>query len=165
MLVPLMILIYLLAVSYIVITNISDLPHYVALIFTDAFTAQAGAGGALGVMISNGIRRGAFSNEAGIGTEAMAHGAAKTREPVREGLGGMLEPAIDTLLVCSLAACALLIAGVWTASTLDGVTMTAVAFEPGIPGIGSSLLVLCVFFFSVTPMFSYAYCGTQWLNF
>src|SRR5690625_5804562 len=79
MLVPLMILIYLLAVSYIVITNISDLPHYVALIFTDAFTAQAGAGGALGVMISNGIRRGAFSNEAGIGIEVMAQWTDKTR--------------------------------------------------------------------------------------
>jgi len=165
MLVPLMILIYLLAVSYIVITNISDLPHYVALIFTDAFTAQAGAGGALGVMISNGIRRGAFSNEAGIGTEAMAHGAAKTREPVREGLVGMLEPAIDTLLVCSLTAFALLITGVWTDSTLDGVTMTAVAFEQGIPGIGSYLLILCVFFFSITTMFTYSYYGTKCLNF
>src|SRR5690625_6475787 len=104
-------------------------------------------------MISNGIRRGAFSNEAGIGTEAMAHGAAKTREPVREGLVGMLEPAIDTLLACSLTAFALLITGVWTDSTLDGVTMTAVAFEQGSPSMRSYLLILCVFFFSITTMF------------
>src|SRR5690625_1017660 len=95
----------------------------------------------------------------------MAHGAAKTREPVREGLVGMLEPAIDTLLVCSLTAFALLITGVWTDSTLDGVTMTAVAFEQGIPGIGSYLLILCVFFFSITTMFTYSYYGTKCLNF
>ena len=165
MLVPLMILIYFLAVSYIMINNIADLPYYIALIFTDAFTAQAGAGGALGVMISNGIRRGAFSNEAGIGTEAMAHGAAKTREPVREGLVGMLEPAIDTLLVCSMRAFALLMTGVWTDPSLGGVTMTAMAFEQGIPGIGSYLLILCVFFFSITTMFTYSYYGTKCLNF
>src|SRR5690625_6550592 len=73
----------------------------------------------------------------------------------------MLEPAIDTLLVCSLTAFALLITGVWTDSTLDGVTMTAVAFEQGIPGIGSYLLILCVFFFSITTMFTYSYYGTK----
>lgn len=165
MLVPLMILIYFLAVSYIVITNIVDLPRYIALIFTDAFTAQAGAGGALGVMISNGIRRGAFSNEAGIGTEAMAHGAAKTNEPIREGLVGMLEPAIDTLLVCSMTAFALLMTGVWTDSSIDGVTMTAMAFEQGIPGIGTYVLIMCVFCFSITTMFTYSYYGTKCLNF
>lgn len=164
-LVPLMILIYFLAVSYIIINNIVDLPHYIALIFTDAFTAEAGAGGALGVMISNGIRRGAFSNEAGIGTEAMAHGAAKTREPIREGLVGMLEPAIDTLLVCSLTAFALLMTGVWTDNTADGVTMTALAFEQGIPGIGTHILVLCVLSFSITTMFTYSYYGSKCLGF
>src|SRR5690625_5911179 len=77
----------------------------------------------------------------------------------------MLEPAIDTLLVCSLTAFALLITGVWTDSTLDGVTMTAVAFEQGIPGIGSYLLILCVFFFSITTMFTYSYYGSKCINF
>lgn len=164
-LVPLMVLIYIFTVVYIIINNIVDVPYYFWLIVTDAFTGQAAAGGALGVVISNGIRRGAFSNEAGIGTEAMAHGAAKTREPVREGLVGMLEPAIDTLLICSMTAMALLMTGVWTNTEVDGVTMTALAFEMGIPVIGPYLLILCVFIFSITTMFTYSYYGTKCLNF
>jgi AGCS family alanine or glycine:cation symporter len=164
-LVPLMVLIYICTVVYIIITNIVDVPYYFWLIFTDAFSAEAGAGGAMGVMISNGIRRGAFSNEAGIGTEAMAHGAAKTREPVREGLVGMLEPAIDTILICSMTALALLMTGAWTDNTVDGVTMTAVAFETGVPVVGPYLLILCVFIFSITTMFTYSYYGTKCLNF
>lgn len=164
-LVPLMVLIYIFTVVYIIINNIVDVPTYFWLIVTDAFSGQAAAGGALGVVISNGIRRGAFSNEAGIGTEAMAHGAAKTREPVREGLVGMLEPAIDTLLICSMTAMALLMTGVWTNSEVDGVTMTALAFEKGIPVVGPYLLILCVFIFSITTMFTYSYYGTKCLNF
>ena len=164
-LVPLMVLIYIFTVVYIIINNIVDVPYYFWLIVTDAFTGQAAAGGAVGVVISNGIRRGAFSNEAGIGTEAMAHGAAKTREPVREGLVGMLEPAIDTLLICSMTAMALLMTGVWTNTEVDGVTMTAMAFEMGVPVVGPYLLILCVFIFSITTMFTYSYYGTKCLNF
>jgi alanine or glycine:cation symporter, AGCS family len=164
-LVPLMVLLYILTVVYIIINNIVDVPHYFWLIVTDAFTGEAAAGGALGVVISNGIRRGAFSNEAGIGTEAMAHGAAKTREPVREGLVGMLEPAIDTLLVCTMTAFALLMTGAWTDTTVDGITMTAVAFDTGIPVFGTYLLLICVFIFSITTMFTYSYYGTKCLNF
>ncbi|MDX1590826.1 MAG: alanine/glycine:cation symporter family protein [Balneolaceae bacterium] len=169
-LVPLMVAIYILTVVYIIINNISDLPQYFWLIVSDAFKGEyargeAAFGGALGFMISQGIRRGAFSNEAGIGTEAMAHGAAKTREPVREGLVGMLEPAIDTLLVCSMTAMALLMTGAWTDSSVDGITMTATAFETGIPAIGLYLLLICVFIFSVTTMFTYSYYGTKCLNF
>lgn len=164
-LVPLMVLLYIFTVVYIIVNNVVDVPYYFWLIVTDAFSGEAAAGGALGVVISNGIRRGAFSNEAGIGTEAMAHGAAKTREPVREGLVGMLEPAIDTLLVCTMTAFALLMTGVWTDTTVDGITMTAVAFDTGIPVFGSYLLLICVFIFSITTMFTYSYYGTKCLNF
>jgi AGCS family alanine or glycine:cation symporter len=169
-LVPLMVLLYILTVVYIIINNFADVPHYFWLIISDAFkgeyaSGEAAFGGALGFMISQGIRRGAFSNEAGIGTEAMAHGAAKTREPVREGLVGMLEPAIDTLLVCTMTAFALLMTGAWTDTTVDGVTMTAVAFDTGIPVFGTYLLLICVFIFSITTMFTYSYYGTKCLNF
>jgi alanine or glycine:cation symporter, AGCS family len=169
-LVPLMVLLYIFTVVYIVITNFADVPEYFLLIVTDAFkgsfaSEEAAFGGALGYMISMGIRRGAFSNEAGIGTEAMAHGAAKTREPVREGLVGMLEPAIDTLLICTMTALALLMTGAWTDTSVDGITMTAVAFETGIPVIGPYLLIICVFIFSITTMFTYSYYGTKCLNF
>ncbi len=164
-LVPAMVVIYVFTVVYIIISNIVEVPFYLTLIFTDAFTGQAAAGGALGVVISNGIRRGAFSNEAGIGMEAMAHGAAKTREPVREGLVAMLEPAIDTLLICTMTAMAILMTGVWTDPSIDGITMTAMAFNAGIPGIGIYLLILCVIIFSITTMFTYSYYGSKCLNF
>jgi alanine or glycine:cation symporter, AGCS family len=164
-LVPLMVVIYVLTVVYIIVNNIVDVPYYLSLIVTDAFSGQAAAGGALGVVISNGIRRGAFSNEAGIGMEAMAHGAAKTREPVREGLVAMLEPAIDTLLICTMTALALLMTGAWTNTEVDGITMTAVAFETGVPVVGPYLLILCVLIFSITTMFTYSYYGTKCLNF
>lgn len=164
-LVPAMVVIYVLTVVYIIISNIADVPYYFALIFTDAFSGQAAAGGVLGVVISNGVRRGAFSNEAGIGMEAMAHGAAKTREPVREGLVAMLEPAIDTLLICTMTAMAILMTGVWTDPSIDGITMTAMAFSAAIPGIGLYLLILCVIIFSITTMFTYSYYGSKCLNF
>lgn len=163
--VPLMVIIYGFTVIYIVVSNITEVPHYLSLIVSDAFTGQAAAGGALWVVISNGVRRGAFSNEAGIGTEAMAHGAAKTIEPVREGLVGMLEPAIDTLLVCSMTAMALLMTGAWVDNSVDGITMTAVAFDSAIPSVGIYLLIICVFIFSITTMFTYSYYGTKCLNF
>lgn len=163
--VPLMVIIYVFTVVYILVTNVAEIPQYLALIFTDAFSGEAAAGGALWVVISNGVRRGAFSNEAGIGTEAMAHGAAKTIEPVREGLVGMLEPAIDTILVCSMTALALLMTGAWVDNSVDGITMTAVAFETAIPSVGVYLLILCVFIFSITTMFTYSYYGTKCLNF
>lgn len=164
-LVPAMVIIYVFTVVYIIVSNIIDVPYYFMLIVTDAFSGEAAAGGALGVVISNGIRRGAFSNEAGIGMEAMAHGAAKTREPVREGLVAMLEPAIDTLLICTMTAMALLMTGAWTDTTVDGITMTAVAFETGVPVIGLHLLIICVFIFSITTMFTYSYYGSKCLNF
>ncbi len=164
-LVPAMVVIYVLTVVYIIINNIVDVPYYLWLIVSDAFTGQAAAGGAIGVVISYGVRRGAFSNEAGIGMEAMAHGAAKTKEPVREGLVAMLEPAIDTLLICTMTALAILMTGVWTEPDVDGITMTAMAFEAGVPTIGLYLLILCVFIFSITTMFTYSYYGSKCLNF
>lgn len=164
-LVPAMVILYVSTVVYILISHIEEVPYYLMLIISDAFTGTSVAGGALGVVISNGVRRGAFSNEAGIGMEAMAHGAAKTREPVREGLVAMLEPAIDTLLICTMTALALLMTGAWTQSGADGITMTAVAFETGVPVFGAWLLIICVFVFSITTMFTYSYYGSKCLNF
>ena len=127
-LVPFMVLIYMISVITIIIINIEDLPYYISLIFYDAFTAlnfrgDSVTGGVLGSLIILGIRRGAFSNEAGIGMAPMAHGAAKTNSPIKEGLVAMLGPAIDTLFVCTLTALAVLITGVWQ-TDLNGVTLT-----------------------------------------
>lgn len=164
-LVPLMVFIYVVSVLYIIISNITEVPYYLSLIVTDAFTGDAVAGGVVGTVIITGIRRAAFSNEAGIGLEAMAHGAARTREPVREGLVAMLEPLIDTIIVCSMTALAILMTGVWLTTDADGVTLTAQAFSEGIPYIGVYILILCVIIFSITTMFTYSYYGTKCLGF
>lgn len=164
-LVPLMVAIYMAVAAWVLLNNLGEVPGYLALIVTDAFTGSAAAGGALGAVIVTGIRRGAFSNEAGIGTEAMAHGAARTNEPIREGLVAMLGPMVDTLVVCTATALMILMTGVWQSSDANGVTLTAGAFEAAVPGYGSWLLMICVLFFSISTMFSYSYYGTKCLGF
>lgn len=168
--VPSMVLLYFVLVLIILIINYEVVPEYFVLIFTDAFAAdnfkgEPFLGGILGALVLLGIRRGAFSNEAGIGTAPMAHGAAKTDEPVREGLVAMLGPAIDTLVVCTLTALAILVTGVWESTSDNGVTLTASAFNDAIPGIGPYLLMICVFIFSISSLFSYSYYGTKCMSF
>lgn len=169
-LVPAMVLLYFILVLVILGVNIDVVPKYFGMIFTDAFSADfikpdAFYGGALGTLIILGIRRGAFSNEAGIGTAPMAHGAAKTAEPVREGLVAMLGPFIDTIVVCTLTALAILVTGVWQTSGDNGVSLTATAFGEAMPGIGKYLLMICVAVFSISSLFSYSYYGTKSLSF
>ncbi|MTI31062.1 alanine/glycine:cation symporter family protein [Xanthovirga aplysinae] len=164
-LVPAMVVLYLLCVAYILFVNIELVPSTFVLIFEDAFSAKAMLGGAVGAIIVAGIRRAAFSNEAGIGTAPMAHGAAKTTEPVREGLVAMLGPAIDTLVVCTLTALAILVTGAWQDGSVSGVSMTLKAFEMAMPGIGSYLLLSCVSIFAITSLFAYSYYGTKCLSY
>ena len=169
-LVPAMVLLYFVSVMIILVVNIEQVPYYFSLIFTDAFAANnykgdSFLGGVLGGLIILGIRRGAFSNEAGIGTSPMAHGAAKTNEPVREGLVAMLGPAIDTLVVCTLTALAILVTGVWQSTDANGVSLTAAAFDQSIPIFGNYLLMICIAIFSISSLFSYSYYGTKCLSF
>ena len=159
--VPLMVMIYMIAGLAVVAKNISQIPVVLTLILNDAFTGQAVAGGVTGEVIRQGVRRAAFSNEAGLGTEAMAHGAAKTKEPVREGLVAMIGPFIDTIVVCSITAFMILVSGVWNSHDVNGVTMTALAFEKelGLPGV--IILFISVLTFSVTTMFGQSYYGSK----
>jgi AGCS family alanine or glycine:cation symporter len=159
--VPLMVVIYFLIVIIILFTRYADILPAFRTIFTDAFTGNALLGGALGQLIITGIRRGTFSNEAGIGTAPMAHSAAKTYEPIREGLVAMIGPAIDTLVVCTMTALAIIITGVWINPETDGITLTAVAFENALPGFGTYVLMVCVFFFALTTLFAFPYYGTK----
>jgi AGCS family alanine or glycine:cation symporter len=168
--VPLMIVIYFFSVLAIIIINISEVPHYLWLIVTDAFAANHFhgdplLGGVVGGLIVAGVRRASFSNEAGIGTAPMALGASQSTEPIREGLVSMLSPAIDTLMMCTLTALAILVTGVWETSGANGVTLTAMAFQSSLPGIGKYLLLLCAFFFAITSLFSYSYYGSKALSF
>ncbi len=164
-LVPLMVVAYVAIVAYIVAIHAADVPAALALIVRDAVSGSAAAGGVLGTVIVTGIRRGAFSNEAGIGTEAMAHGAAKTREPIREGLVAMLGPVIDTLVVCTCTALAILLTGVWRSTEANGVTLTADAFAAAIPGAGPYLLALVVLCLALSTMISFWYYGAKCLGF
>lgn len=164
-LVPVMVALYVVLVLYILFSNVQSILPSFSLIFHDAFHADSVLGGSLGALVITGVRRAAFSNEAGIGTAPMAHGAAKTKEPVREGLVAMLGPVVDTIIVCTMTALALIMTGVWNTGESDGITMTADAFELSMPGIGAYLLTLCVFVFSLSTMLSFPYYGTKCFSF
>lgn len=169
-LVPGMVLLYFVLVMIILGVHIEEIPKYFVLIFTDAFAADnfigdSFLGGMVGGLILLGVRRGVFSNEAGIGTAPMAHGATKTDEPVREGLVAMLGPAIDTLVVCTLTALAILVTGVWQSSEENGVSLTAAAFSNAIPLYGNYLLLICIATFSISSLFTYSYYGTKCMSF
>ena len=163
-LVPTMVGVYLIFALFILFNNLTKIPSVFYLILYDAFNGDAVLGGTLGSMIIIGVRRGLFSNEAGTGTETMAHGAAKTSEPIREGLVAMLGPFIDTIVVCSITAFVILISGV-DIQSLNGVTLTTKAFETEFGLIGYIILILAVLTFSLSTMFGYSYYGRKCVSY
>ena len=168
--VPIMIVIYFLSVLAILILNISKVPDYLWMVITDAFSAnnyrgEPALGGLVGGLIVAGVRRASFSNEAGIGTAPMALGASKSQQPIREGLVSMMSPMIDTLVVCTLTALAILVTDVWKTSGASGVSLTATAFEMSLGFTGKILLLISAFFFAITSLFSYSYYGNKGMSF
>ena len=163
-LVPTMVLFYFVITGILLVTNISEIPATFALIFTDAFSGEAVSGGVLGAVILIGVQRGVFSNEAGVGTESLAHGAAKTNEPAPEGLVAMVGPIIDTLIVCTCTALALLVTDVWRGDAV-GVTLTSQAYEQVFPGFGAYLVLIMVFVLSTTTVLTYWYYGSKCMGF
>ena len=164
--VPSMCVLYLLGTGLVVLQNFEQLPQVFGQIFHDAFNGTAAVGGAAGIawsqVFQTGIKRAAFSNEAGLGTAPLAHGAARTREPVREGLVAMLGPFIDTILICSLTAFVILSTGLWQASEgVEGVSLTVRAFESVLGDGGRLLLVLAALLFGCSTMIGYSYYGRK----
>lgn len=160
-LVPTMCLLYFFSALFIIVTNIERVPAMFALVLQHAFTGEAIYGGFLGIMIT-GITRAAFSNEAGIGSAAIAHSAARTDEAAREGIVAMIGPFIDTIVICTLTALVCLLTGVYAdpAFAGKGASMTAAAFGSAIPGAGFVLsLVICLFAYST--MISWSYYGER----
>lgn len=157
--VPAMVILYVGSALFIILCHASALPEVITSIFSAAFGGEAMVGGAVGVTMRQamviGVKRAAFSNEAGIGTAPMAHGAARTREPVREGLIAMLGPFLDTNIVCTLTGLVILTSGVAYADS--GVVMTANAFQTAMGSGGRHLLTLMIVLFAVTTMISYSY--------
>lgn len=162
--VPFMVIFYFIMTAILLLKNLPAIPGALALIVDDAFRGQSVAGGALGTVILIGVQRGAFSNEAGIGTEALAHGAARTNEPIREGLVAMIGPFVDTLIVCTCTALAILVTGVWQGDAI-GVTLTSEAYETAFPGFGALLLVVMVFFLSMSTVLTFSYYGSKCMGF
>ena len=163
--VPVMVGGYMLLVLVIVCLNIDRLPEAFGSIFTSAFSMEAGIGGLLGIALT-GARRAAYVNEAGVGTAGMMHGASRNDNPIREGLVAMIGPAIDSGLVCTLTALPILLAGNYnSAEGIKGLYIALNSFETLLPGWGQYLLMVMVFFFAFSTMFSYSYYGLKCTNF
>jgi alanine or glycine:cation symporter, AGCS family len=168
--VPLMIVIHFVSVMIILVMYAENIPYYIKLIFTDAFSAEnfhgdPFLGGVVGGIIMLGVRRATFSNEAGIGTAPMAMGASKSTEPIREGLISMLSPVIDTIISCTLTALAILVTGAWLTPGASGITLTSIAYSSAMPNGGNYVLLLCTFVFAISALFSYSYYGRKALSF
>lgn len=167
-LVPAMIILYILAGIIVLIDNIESLPRTFLLIFEYAFKPAAAMGGFLGATIKQavqfGARRGILSNEAGLGSAPIAHAAAQTPSPLHQGLIGVMEVFIDTILVCSFTALINLSSGVWT-SGVSGSAMTVTAFSKTLPHIGGIIVSICSFFFGYTTLIGWCYYGEQCLKY
>lgn len=158
--VPFMCGIYVVAALIVLAYHIADIPEAFGAIFTGAFSPAAAYGGIVGVLIQ-GFRRAAFSNEAGIGSAAIAHSAVRTKEPITEGLVALLEPFIDTVVICTMTALVLVITGVYTDTSVAGVEMTSVAFENVFGGIAAIILTIAVVLFAFSTMISWSYYGLK----
>ncbi|MEB3278035.1 MAG: alanine/glycine:cation symporter family protein [Lyngbya sp.] len=158
--VPFMCGIYILGAVWVILINFTAIPAAITTILTSAFSLKAATGGMLGAIIQ-GFRRSAFSNEAGLGIAAIAHSAAKTNEPVREGIVAVLEPFIDTVIVCNLTALVIILTGAYNNpefANLGGSELTSAAFSTVIPGF-PYILALAVFLFAFSTMISWGYYG------
>jgi AGCS family alanine or glycine:cation symporter len=157
-LVPFMVLLYLIMALIVIIFNFNNLPDVFKLIWNGAFNTEAAYGGVLGVMVQ-GFRRAAFSSEAGIGSASIAHSAVRTKEPVSEGFVGLLEPFIDTVVICTLTAVVISLTGVYTdTSGIEGSELTTRAFSTVIP-FASELLTVVIVLFAFSTMISWSYYG------
>ena len=167
-LVPGMVGIYLFGAVVIIIAKFGNLPMVFSEIFSGAFLGTSAVGGFAGVAVKEvivmGIRRATFSNEAGMGSAAMAHSAAKTT-PIQEGIVALLEPFIDTIVVCTITAFALLLTGVWNQAGIEGSEMTAAAFESVMGGTGRWIVTMTVTLFAFSTIISWSYYGEQGVTF
>ncbi len=161
-LVPFMCAVYILGGLYILLRNATAIPGAFREIFFHAFhKPEALAGGLLGTVVRQGVARGLFSNEAGLGSAAMAFGAARTKEPVREGLVSMLGPFIDTIVICSITALAIVITGAHEVCSVKG-ELTGKAFELGWGSrYGGLVVALGVVLFSFSTLISWSYYGDR----
>ncbi len=168
-LVPFMAVVYVFAAMLVLITKIDQLPAAFALIIKSAFTGTAATGGFVGstfiMTLIWGVRRGLFSNEAGQGSAPIAHAAARTTYPAREGIVALLEPLIDTIIMCTMTALMIIVTGAWQSGT-KGVGMTVEAMNSGlgvlgINGMGGHVIALSLLLFAFSTIISWSYYGSR----
>lgn len=168
--VPFMAIIYVVFCLTLLILNIRAIPGAVVEVVTSAFGAKAVAGGVFGTIIvamQNGIARGIFSNEAGLGSAPIAAAAAQTKEPVRQGLVSMTGTFIDTIVICTMTGLSIVITGAWDQG-LKGVAVTTFAFQNGIPfakNVIAFMLMLCLIFFAFTTILGWDYYSERCLEY
>ncbi|MBT5388446.1 MAG: sodium:alanine symporter family protein [Porticoccaceae bacterium] len=166
-LVPFMALLYISATLVILITHAGAIPGAVVLVVDSAFNGAAATGGFAGatlmLALRMGIARGIFSNEAGLGSAPIAHAAAETNSPVRQGTIAMLGTFIDTLIICTMTGLVLIVTGVWSGET-QGAGMTLAAFNSALPA-GDMILSVCVALFAFTTMLGWSYYGERCAEF
>ena len=166
-LVPLMAMLYISATLCILVVNAADIPAAIVLIVDSAFNGAAATGGFAGaaVMLAlrMGVARGIFSNESGLGSAPIAHAAAETNSPVRQGTIAMLGTFIDTLIICTMTGLVLVVTGVWSGEP-QGAAMTLAAFKAELP-YGDIILSLCIVLFAFTTMLGWSYYGERCAEF
>lgn len=162
--VPLMSLFYVIGAVIVLIINRAAILPSLSSIFACAFTPAAAAGGFLGAgvmkAIQMGMARGIFSNEAGLGTAPIAHAAADTEQPVEQGLWGIFEVFMDTILVCTCTALIILTSGLWTTG-VEGANLTMAAFAQALPAAGNLMITIALFFFALSTMLGWSYYGEK----
>ncbi len=165
-----MAILYVAASVLVILCNITKVPAAIVEIVQSAFGFRAAAGGALGAMIlamQKGIARGIFSNEAGLGSAPIVAAAAKTDEPVHQGLVSMMGTFIDTIIICTLTGLTIVITGSWNVG-LEGVAVTTRAFQEGLPfpdQIASFILMVCLVFFAFTTILGWDYYSERCLEY
>lgn len=172
--VPFMCVFYVLGALWVILLNSGNIPAAIGMIFHDAFNGSAAAGGFAGAtlahVIQSGVARGLFSNEAGLGSAPIAHGAARTEEPVREGLVAMLGPFIDTIVVCTMTALVILTTNAHlqtdeAGKALTGAVLTARAFNMGLPGPGDYIVSFGLIIFAFSTAISWSYYGDRCIDY
>jgi AGCS family alanine or glycine:cation symporter len=167
-LVPVMGVLYVLTALVILVMNIGEVPQAISLIFSHAFAPASAAGGFAGAAVSAAIRfgvaRGVFSNEAGLGSAPIAHAAAKTDSPVRQGLIAMTGVFFDTIIVCTMTALVILSTGAWTSGETSS-ALTSLAFETGLPGFGALIVTIGITVFAYSTMIGWAYYGEECIEY
>ncbi|MCF7799061.1 sodium:alanine symporter family protein [Candidatus Woesearchaeota archaeon] len=167
-LVPVMIGLYFIGAIYIVFANIELLPKAITLIIKSAFSGTAATGGFVGagvmMTIRMGVARGLFSNESGMGSAPVVAAAAKTKNPMTQGLISMTQTFIDTIVVCTLTGLVIIITGVWQ-TDLNGATLTSSAFATGIPSFGNYIVLITLVLFAFSTIIGWGYYGEKFLEY